>query len=631
MTPIETKSSHEFPQHKDIAAYLMEAGYLTEEQLKRAKRVHARLEVEERLSRVFVQLGYVTESQIREVMKKHKKDLRLGDFLIEMHLISETELQKALKLQQDEKKRLGEVLIGHGMITELNLCQALSEQLECPIIEPDLKIIDKKLLTMASVSYMKKSLFIPFSKSEDGTTVIFFDPLNNDSLRAAENIFGDKLIKAICTKGLLMDALEGYETGRTKVSETKIDGHLAQDEAIKIVDYIIQSAIEEDVSDIHIEPLSNKIRIRYRKDGALILKTELPKKLQPRVLSRIKVLSGVDITDKRHHQDGKFEYKYFNNTYDIRFSSYVTVFGENLVMRLLSMKKGLQDLPELGFGKGTLRRYIEDVLEPTTGVVIITGPTGSGKTTTLYSSIDYCNDISLKIITAEDPVEYVIEGIIQCSINEQIGLTYSDTLKAIVRQDPDIIVLGEIRDKDSARVAIQASLTGHKVFSTFHTEDSIGGLIRLVDMEIETFLISSTVISVVAQRLIRKICPFCKESYTPNPYDILKTGLHPNDLKSYTFFRGAGCKHCNYTGYKGRIGIFELLVLNEPVKDAILAKKTSYEIRKISFETTGLVTLLEDGLIKVIKGLTTFDELRRHVPYSVKPRTPHEILKLVDN
>ncbi len=628
---MDDTNKHAFPQHKDIGSYLLEAGYLTEEQLQRAKRVYAKLEVKERLSEIFVQLGYVSESQIREVMKKHKKDLRIGDFLIEMRLISESDLQKALKLQKTEGKRLGDVLIGHGMVTELNLCQALSEQLECHIIEPDLKIIDKELLGKASIKYMKQFLFIPFSRSKEGTTVIFFDPLNQDSINAAENIFGEKIIKAISTKGLMLDALEGYEIGRKKVSKTTLNPKKSQNETIQVVDYIIQSAIEEDVSDIHIEPLSNKIRIRYRKDGALVLKTELPKEMQDRVLSRIKVLSGVDITDRRHHQDGKFEYKYFSHTYDIRFSSYVTVFGENLVMRVLSMKKGLQNLPELGFGKGTLKRYIEDVLEPTTGVVIITGPTGSGKTSTLYSSIEYCNDISLKIITAEDPVEYVIDGIIQCSINDQIGLTYEDTLKAMVRQDPDIIVLGEIRDKLSARVAIQASLTGHKVFSTFHTEDSIGGLIRLVDMEIETFLISSTVISVVAQRLLRKICNFCKESYTPDPYDILKTGMHPNDIKEHTFYKGAGCKHCNYTGYKGRIGIFELLVLNEPVKDAILAKKTSYEIRKVSFETTGLVTLLEDGIIKVIKGVTTFEELRKHVPYTVKPRKPQEIMKLVEN
>ena len=341
-------------------------------------------------------------------------------------------------------------------------------------------------------------------------------------------------------------------------------------------------------------------------------------------------MAGVDIANKRHHQDGKIDYHYCGQKLDIRFSSYITVFGENIVLRILSIKTGLKDLTELGFSKNTLKKYIEEVLESSSGVVIMTGPTGSGKTTTLYGSIGQCNDTSVKIITAEDPVEYVIDGIVQCSINDYIGLTYNETLRAMVRQDPDIIVLGEIRDKKSAEVAIQAALTGHKVFSTFHTEDSISGIIRLIDMDIETFLISSTVLSIVAQRLLRKICPHCKHSYTPDPYDVIKVGLNQDDIKGYEFFKGEGCKHCNYTGYIGRIGIFELLILNEPVKNAILEKKTSYEIRKVSFETTGLITLLEDGIAKILEGITTFEEVKKHIPQTAPPRKPEQILKLVE-
>jgi len=322
---------------------------------------------------------------------------------------------------------------------------------------------------------------------------------------------------------------------------------------------------------------------------------------------------------------------YYNNRLDIRFSSYITVHGENVVMRLLSQKQGLNSLNELGFAPGTMKKFIDEVLMPTSGVVIITGPTGSGKTTTLYSSIDYCNDPSIKIITAEDPVEYMIDGIIQCSINNYIGLTFEETLKAIVRQDPDIVVLGEMRDKNSVEVAIQAALTGHKVFSTFHTEDSIGGILRLMNMDIETFLISSTVLSIVAQRLLRKICLHCKESYEPEPREILRAGLSKDDIKDYTFYRGSGCQHCHYTGYMGRIGIYELLVLNEPIKNAILEKQTSYQIRKISTEHSGLVSLLEDGIVKAIKGITTLDEVNRHVPYSGKPRPIEEIMKIVEH
>lgn len=610
---------------------LLEEGFITHEQLSRATNIHKRLEVKQRLTDVLIQLGYVHESQIKEVMKRHKKYLRLGDYLLEMKFISDQDLEKALKLQKTVQKRLGDILVETGIISELKLCKALSEQLDCAFIDPDLKIIEQSLLKQVSAKYMRTHVFIPYTKSPEGVIVIFQDPLNQESLNAAKQAYGHTIIPAIATKTSITETIDAIEAGVTKVDAYRIDIEKGDDDVVRYVDYIIQSALEEDASDIHVEPLSQKLRIRFRKDGVLIQKTELPKSLHPKIISRLKIMAGADIADKLHHQDGKIEYSYFNQKIDIRFSSYVTVLGENVVMRLLSRKKGLKDLSELGFDSGTLKKYITEALMPTSGVVIITGPTGSGKTTTLYSSIDHCNDPSIKIITAEDPVEYMIEGIIQCSINEYIGVTFDDTLRAIVRQDPDIIVLGEIRDKNSASVAMQAALTGHKVFTTFHTEDSIGGIIRLIDMDVETFLISSTVISILAQRLLRKVCPYCRESYTPDPIDLSRLGLSPDYIKGYDFFRGSGCKHCHYTGFSGRIGIYELLVLNEAVKDAILQKKTSYEIRRVSFEHTGLVTLLEDGIVKAIKGMTTFDEVARHVPYTAKPRGIEEILKMVEN
>lgn len=610
---------------------LMEEGFITREHLTRAINIHKRLEVKQRLTDVLVQLGYVYESQIKEVMKKHKRELRLGDYLLEMKFISDLDLEKALKLQKTVKKRLGDILIENGMLSELKLCKALSEQLDCAFIDPDLKIIDQSLLKQVSVKYMRTHIFIPYTKSSDGIIVIFQDPLNKESLKAATQAFGLAIIPAIAPQTSITETIDAIESGVTKIEDYQIDIEKGDDDVVRYVDYIIQSALEEEASDIHIEPLSQKVRIRYRKDGILIQKTELPKQLQHKIISRLKIMAGADIADKLHHQDGKIEYNYYSQKIDIRFSSYITVMGENVVMRLLSKKKGLKSLTELGFDSGTLKKYIDEALMPTSGVVIITGPTGSGKTTTLYSSIDYCNDPSIKIITAEDPVEYIIDGIIQCSINEHIGLTFDETLRAIVRQDPDIIVLGEIRDKNSAGVAMQAALTGHKVFTTFHTEDSIGGIIRLIDMDVETFLISSTVISILAQRLLRKVCPYCRESYTPEPIDLSRLGLTPDYIKGYEFFRGSGCKHCHYTGFSGRVGIYELLVLNEAVKDAILQKKTSYEIRRISFEHTGLVTLLEDGIVKAIKGMTTFDEVAKRVPYTAKPRSIEEILKMVEH
>jgi len=276
-----------------------------------------------------------------------------------------------------------------------------------------------------------------------------------------------------------------------------------------------------------------------------------------------------------------------------------------------------------------LQRYLEDVLDTPSGVVIITGPTGSGKTTTLYGSLTYLNDPGTSIITAEDPVEYVIEGISQCSINPKINLNYEDTLKSIVRQDPDIIVIGEVRDKFSAETAIQAALTGHKVLTTFHTEDSIGGLLRLLNMDIEAFMISSTVVSVVAQRLLRRICPHCATDQVLTPHQMRRLGYESREIRPLALKFGRGCGSCGFLGYRGRVAVFELLVLNDMVKDALIAHRTSYEIRRISAESTGLVTLLEDGIQKALHGWTTFDEIIRELPRLSKPRPPEELDRLL--
>jgi type IV pilus assembly protein PilB len=295
----------------------------------------------------------------------------------------------------------------------------------------------------------------------------------------------------------------------------------------------------------------------------------------------------------------------------------------------LNKKDQLLNMHEIGMVARMLERFRYDALDIPSGVTIITGPTGSGKTTTLYAGVSYLNDIHTSILTAEDPVEYVIDGISQCSMDPKIGLTYEETLRHVVRQDPDVIVVGEIRDRFSAETCIQAALTGHKVMTTFHTEDSIGGLIRLLNMDIEAFLISSTVVCVLAQRLLRRVCPNCAEPYVPAPAELRRIGYAGNDIKGSKFRAGRGCSMCHYTGYKGRVGVFELLILNELVKDALLAKKTSYEIRRLSIETSGLVTLLEDGICKAANGETSFQELLRHLPRVGKPRPLSELKRLL--
>ena len=332
------------------------------------------------------------------------------------------------------------------------------------------------------------------------------------------------------------------------------------------------------------------------------------------MIGRIKVMAGADIAERRRHQDGRIQYETPRGTVDIRVSIYATIHGEKVVMRLLNNRDTLLTIRDIGMAPRMLEALQRDALDAPSGVVMVTGPTGSGKTTTLYAAVNYLNDANTSIITAEDPVEYMIDGISQCSINPKINVSYAETLKHIVRQDPDVIVIGEIRDQFSAEVAINAALTGHKVLTTFHTEDSIGGLIRLLNMNIEAFLISSTVVSVIAQRLVRRVCPQCAEPHVLTPGELARLGYQPAEASGLTFARGRGCPACRHIGYKGRVAVFEILVLNELVRDALLSRKTAYEIRRVCVEASGLVTLLEDGITKAAAGLTSFEEIIRQLP-----------------
>ena len=423
----------------------------------------------------------------------------------------------------------------------------------------------------------------------------------------------------------MLEALAAFERG------LRSNGVPTEHTAMQIVVDLVREALETGTSDIHIEPMQAGLRVRFRLDGVMVEHRTIDRDLGTAVVSRIKVLAGADIAERRRHQDGriKFEDPATGAVADIRASFYVTIHGEKVVLRLLNRKTELIGIRDIGMGPRMLERFVADALEVPTGVVIITGPTGSGKTTTLYSAVDHLNTPDTSIVTAEDPVEYVVDGIAQCSINAKINRTFEETLRHIVRQDPDVIVLGEMRDRFSADTAIQAALTGHKVLTTFHTEDAIGGLLRLLNMNIEAFLISSTVVSVVAQRLLRRVCSQCAELCPPTANEIRRLGVSPQDLQGATFLAGKGCTACRHTGYRGRICVFELLVLNELVKDAILNRRTSYEIRRISIETSGLVALVEDGLYKASYGLTTIQEVLRHLPRVVKPRPVEEIRRLL--
>ncbi|HRD49802.1 MAG: Flp pilus assembly complex ATPase component TadA [Candidatus Competibacter sp.] len=615
----------------EIAKFLLEDGILTEEQLAYAARIRAKLSTEKPLLSILHEIGYVNLEQQRTTLRNHRISVRIGALLVELGHLREQDLRAALALQKesDGGKKLGDVLLENHFIEENKLIEVLADQLGFPQITPDLGDVDRKLLDKANANWYLQRHFLPIRSEEGRILVAFADPLDQSAREDAARLFGPDLTPLIASKSAIRETLETYK----RLSQN-VGGPVVQiDEiarVVELVDEMLLDAISARASDIHVEPMKEHLRIRFRCDGVLSIYKKLDKKLTPSMVNRLKIMGKADIAERRRHQDGHitFEDPKTGRQIDIRVSVYVTIYGEKVVLRLLR-KAQLVPLDQIGMFPRTLSRFYDDALDLPSGIVMITGPTGTGKTTTLYSCVNYLNSIDRCIVTVEDPVEYVIEGIAQCSLNPKIDVTFETTLPYIMRQDPDVIVLGEIRDRFSADAAIQAALTGHKVLTTFHTEDTIGGLLRLMNMDIETFMISSTVVSVLAQRLLRRVCLGCAESYQPNSTELQRLGYKRQDLEGTHFKLGRGCAECRHTGYKGRVGVFELLILNVMVKDAILQKCTSHEIRRISLETSGMVTLLEDGLLKAALGETTLAEVFRYLPRLDKPRPLAELRRLV--
>lgn len=632
LPPTRPKGSERAPERTEQAGVIYEMligkGYLDDQKLKYAKRVHSKLAATRTLTQVLLELKYITVEQLRDTLFASKVNLKLGALLVELGLLTDHDLKTAIGLQKEStvRKTLGEVLVESGLIEERGLLEVLSYQLGLPYHKLEISRLDANLLRKVPTKWYVLHQFLPVGKEDGQVSVAFVDPLNRESQDAAEKIFG-AIRPVLCSKSEFGEVLRALEHEAVLLKTNQPD----EKSVVGMVNAIIEEAATSGASDIHIEPMKDRIRIRFRLDGVLVHYKDIPLQMGPPLTSRLKIMSKADIAERRRHQDGRiqFEDTRTGSALDLRVSFYVTVHGENTVLRLLGRKDNLLALSEIGMYPKMLDRYKFDALDFPCGVILVTGPTGSGKTSTLYSSINHLESMDTSIITVEDPVEYLIDGIAQCSIDPKINLTFEESLKHVVRQDPDIIVIGEIRDQFSAETCIQASLTGHKVISTFHTEDSIGGLIRLLNMNIEPFLISSTVVCVVAQRLLRKVCSRCAEDYIPQTSDIRRLGYSANDLKGVGFKMGRGCSECRFTGYKGRVGIFELLVLNEPVKDAVLNKKTAYDLRRIAAETSGLITLLEDGIMKAASGTTSIQEVFRSLPRVVKPRPVHELKRLL--
>jgi type IV pilus assembly protein PilB len=618
------------PPGGQIAALLVKEGVISAEQLSYAQRVRGKLLSSKTLLDVLQELGTVTREQVAATLRKNNLSIRIGDFLIELGHIRECDLEAALNLQQDgdDRKKLGDIFIEKGFIDERKFIEVLSFQLGFPVAELEFRKLERKLLARAPFSIYREFGFVPLTTGEDGAvTVVFANPLERSCRMSAEKLFGSTLKPAIASKKSILSAIANAEKSSGSDEVALPD----ETSAVGMINKLFDDAITEGASDIHIEPLRDRLRIRFRHDGIMMPHLELPLEIAPQLSSRIKVMAQADIAERRRHQDGRilFESRKHGFNLDLRVSFFITIFGEKIVLRLLSKKEAILDIRQIGMAPRMLEQFISDALETPSGVMIITGPTGSGKTSTLYGCVSHLNNINTSIVTAEDPVEFVIEGVSQCSINAKIGVTFEETLRHIVRQDPDIIVLGEIRDNFSAETAIQAALTGHKVLTTFHTEDSIGALLRLMNMQIESFLISSTVVCVVAQRLLRLVCNDCAETYVPTPSEYGKLGYTTKDLAGAQFRVGRGCKQCRFTGFKGRTAIFELLIMNEPVKEAIMQNRSSSEIRRLSMETSGMVTLFEDGLVKAASGLVSIQEVLRDLPRISLPRPLSELKRIL--
>lgn len=546
-------------------------------------------------------------------------------------LLRADEIRDALRLQRDTRERLGLILLRKGYISDENIRSVVTAQIGIETEKTENLKIESDTLRKVPMTFAHHHRVIPIKFENDILTIATDNPFNFlafgnfkfflghkiEGILTAEQDVDDLLGKYYGLKeGAPIDALVSGMDSHKKVALREIEGEnahpLSKEEetpVIKLVSLLIAEAFKKRASDIHIEPLENKCRIRYRIDGVLHEEPGPPKRLQASVISRIKIMAGMDIAEKRLPQDGRIRIEIGGKELDLRVSVLPAIYGESVVMRILDKFSCLFGLKELGFAPEDEKKF-EGLIKAPNGILLVTGPTGSGKTTTLYASLSRINKPDRKLITVEDPVEYQISGINQVQVKPQINLTFATGLRSILRQAPDVIMVGEIRDFETAQIAIQTALTGHLVFSTLHTNDAPGAVTRLIDMGIKPYLVASSLQAVLAQRLVRIICPACKVEYDPDEEEMAALNLKPERLKNAKFFKGRGCAECGNSGYKGRIGIFELLVITDNVRELIF-KKVSSAALKEKAKSLGMATLREDGVRKVLKGISTISEVMR--------------------
>jgi len=540
--------------------------------------------------------------------------MRLGEILIQKHLITGEDLDRALELQRERGDKLGKILVDLGFIAARDVLIALSEQLEIPLLVLEGPPAVSPETETLSPKFLRQFRCLPVALHDHTVTLAMADPLDFETRSTVAACTGLIVSPGLAGEQEILDAIDRYY-GQTEKNETELatpagetneDLEQLRDMAseapvIRLVNAMIAQAVEKRASDIHIEPFEKEFRVRYRVDGVLVNQDPPPRELKAAIISRVKLMARLNIAERRLPQDGRIKVKTLGREVDLRVSTLPTLYGESVVMRLLDRSAGdFYDLERLGFDHHMLSR-MEYYTSLPHGIFLVTGPTGSGKSTTLYSALKRINQSDKKIITIEDPVEYQMDGINQIHVNPQIGLTFAQGLRHIVRQDPDVIMVGEIRDRETADIAIRSALTGHFVYSTLHTNDAPSAITRLTDMGVENYLITSSLVAVLAQRLVRVICDACKISGG--------TAVTPEG-ETIAVFRGAGCEACFNTGYRGRLGIFELMELNEELRASIMRNEDSGRITEIA-RRNGMQNLREDGWNKVRRGMTSADEVMR--------------------
>jgi type IV pilus assembly protein PilB len=572
-------------------------------------------------------------------MAEEKKSF--NDFLIACGVVSADQLKKVAQEQKREGERIEQAIVRLKYAAEEPVFKCLADYFNLPYIDLSTYLIDEEVIKTIPEEMAKRHKLIPLFKIANTLTVAMVNPLDIHALDELRNktktdveiviSTEENIKKAIdqhygVTETMLQNTFKQFVSGGTGRApaepsdyrkthdlalKEELSGRLEDAPATRLFDLIMIQAIREQASDIHFEPDEKSLRIRFRIDGFLYEILSLPKAIHPSVASRIKVLAEMDIAETRLPQDGNFNIKMENRSFEVRVSTFPTIYGENVVIRILDQTSPLFELKDLGFSEEMFSNY-QHLIRRANGIILVTGPTGSGKTTTLYASMNMINSMDKNIITIEDPVEYRLPLVRQTQVNPKAGITFATGLRSILRQDPDVIMVGEIRDIDTAEIAIQAALTGHLVLSTLHTNDALEAISRLMDIGIVPYLISSSVIGVLAQRLVRTICPKCKTPYQADQGELAELGKNLSESKeAITLYKGKGCKNCRQSGYRGRTGIFELLVVNEKIKHMISEKASVQRIRETAKETTGMLSLREDGLRKVLSGITTFEEVDR--------------------